>query len=221
MAMTLPVFTISTPQVIQIVGWITAGLVATFGAVKKVGPIALAWRDAQRARETTFVQLGKDVAFILKELSPNGGTSLKDQVTAQSVALKLEIVARRLTEGRAMWEGTVTATGETEPIHVTPAWLRLTGLSVDDTRNGGWARCIAPEDRARVMQEADEVNRAALTKTVRVFQASYTCVNVLTGERTPVQHLGCPVFDARSRIVGWIGIMTPTATDEAPPMMRS
>ena len=182
-----------------------AGLVAAVYKGKKA--VQSDWEN-RRAREVridaTLADLVANLAIVKSEVTANGGGSLKDAVNAQRVALGTEIAARRLNEKAAMWEGVVRPDGTTEPTYASPGWIRLTGLTHADTANGGWARCILPADRERVLREGHAANDES-----RRFEAEYTIRNVLTGVCTPVNHVGMPVFDAQGRLRSWIGMATP------------
>lgn len=173
------------------------------GGARYVWPMARKQHDVAKARRAAFDQALLDISEIKHQTRANGGTSMFDLISDTRRIVRMETAARRMTEERAIWEGRVDASGAVVPTFVSRAWVRLTGQGLGDVAGGGWAQCVAPEDRARVLAAADDAERAA-----RLFEADYLCVNVLTGERTPVRHIGKPVYE-RDTLVGWIGMMTP------------
>lgn len=184
----------------------------TIVAVWKLQPPIKRWWIAQRTRKeildslsSAISKIAEDVKIIRNEVQFNGGSSLKDVVRENGYRVGLEIASRRLTTEHATWEGRCrTPDSEAEPEFVSMAWTKLTGMGSSDTADGGWAQCVAPEDRARVVQLAQ-----ASSQEQRLFHTEYTVVNIATGQRTRVSHIGRPLFDATGTLYGWVGLMTP------------
>lgn len=192
---------------------ILTGLVALWKAKK---PFVVWWqahKEWRRARDvlpSEIAQIMADVKAIRGEVQFNGGHSLKDVVRENGFRVSLEIASRRLTSSHATWEGRVRVAGDSvvEPEFVSQAWTRLTGMTNTDTANGGWAQCVAIEDRPRVLQEAHVAGEEQ-----SCFHTEYTCINVLDGKRTRVSHIGRPLFDGGGIIYGWVGLMVPIKED--------
>jgi PAS domain S-box-containing protein len=125
-----------------------------------------------------------DVAEIKKELTPNGGTSIKD--TVNKLATSVENISNSLnalsTQGSRMeirqqsiLHSVSIPTFETDREgHCTfanKAYLDLAGRSMEDVKGPGWINIIHPEDRKRVR---DEWNLAVHEK--RNFELTYKIV---------------------------------------------
>ncbi len=197
--------------VLAIIAACAGGLATTATAARWAWLRAIKVREARRERDarsqailTRLDTLAEGVGQIAHEVRDNGGSSLKDVVREIRSSLALEVSARRVTETRAIWERRVQHDGTIVPVYVSPEWTHLTGLTREDTENGGWMRAIASADRERIVANAMEA-----WDDGRMFQAEYDVVNVLTGVRTAVRHRSTPVLDARGRIVGWVGHLQP------------
>ncbi len=155
---------------------------------------------------TTLDSLTPKIADIQYELKANGGGSLRDIITQMRNESAVERTARRLMNNVASFETLIMNGQEHEVSFVSLAYVAMTGLTRDDSEDGGWVRGIAPEDRDRVSMLAHN----SMTKGI-VFSTVYTAQHVTTGTQTVVEHTGTPVFNYAGVVVGWIGIMRPIA----------
>ncbi len=145
-------------------------------------------------------ELAKDVADIKHEVRFNGGNSLKDEVSALRREFSVSEAARRMGQGLATWEGMALRDGTIIPVHISPEWLRLTGMARDDTANGGWLRALSDDDRARVSEIVADAEAHH-----KVFAVEYELRNVHPPyERSRVRHTGIPVLNQRRAIDGWV-----------------
>lgn len=207
---------VTVTQALEMVGKSAVPVTAVWASVKWGRKAVLGWRASQAlvvAQQTTIIGAitalkqeqeiqSATLSTIRGEVEINGGKSLKDLVRKTLRSIRLETASRDLTETRAIWRGEVNPDGSVGCLYVSDEWKRLTGLDAIATENGGWARCVAPVDRARVLLEVQEA-----TDEARLMQCEYTVVNVLTGARYPVRHVGTPVHSA-GVLIGWIGILT-------------
>lgn len=149
----------------------------------------------------TSQRTSAEVTWMAKELRPNGGTSLRDAVSRMERLLVFERMARRMTvTGVPLYERDEHG----EVLYVSPAFTMLTGLNTEDTRDNGWMRAVAQEDRTRVMAAF----RAA-QKEQTFLAEEFTCINAATHERGRVRMEEIPVFYNNEHLVGWLSRWTP------------
>lgn len=90
--------------------------------------------------------------------------------------------------------------------YVNPAWTRMTGLSIDESRGEGWAEALHPEDRNRVFETWESAIQQG-----KPFTAVYRFRHVQSEEVTEVRGSASPIHDGREAVVGWIGTLDPLA----------
>ena len=86
-----------------------------------------------------------------------------------------------------------------EATFVSPAFLSMTGLSLERARGFGWVDAVHPDDRNGLM----ECWREALTKEV-IFQAEFR-FRPVTGEYRWYRTRVVPDRDDTGTVVGWVG----------------
>lgn len=158
--------------------------------------------------EKTATLLGK----VAHEVIVNGGKTTiatvvvesRDKIAHLDREIRMEQAARRVGDDKALWEGSVGPDGSLVPTKVSQQWVELTGLGRDETEEGGWAKCVAPADRDRVLRRAAESARGQ-----QVFEEEYDCTNVHTKVTRRVRHTGRPVWDGRGELIGWVGLIVP------------
>jgi PAS domain S-box-containing protein len=126
----------------------------------------------------------KDVTAIKKELTPNGGTSMKDTVNKLAVGIEkistnMESLAlqgnRMELRQQNILNSVSVPTFETneqgECTFANRAYLELIGRSMDEIRGPSWINMIHPDDRVKVQAEWD----AAIHQR-RNFELTYRIV---------------------------------------------
>ncbi len=131
------------------------------------------------------------------ELSPNGGSSIKDSISRIEAACvfaagKLSNLASALDIG--IFE--TDATGSC--LSVSEKWTRLTGVSQDDAKGWGWVGGIAIEDQKRIRREWE-----SSVKESRRFTAVYKTVIGKTIKAT-----ASPVKLNTGAILGYVGMVS-------------
>jgi PAS domain S-box-containing protein len=167
-------------------------------------------RETEASKVATLNALHSTVTHMLpiiedvqKELKANGGGSLRDAINEIRNEQALERAARRVMTNIASFEVRID-NEEARVLHVSPAYVHLTGLTREDVEDDGWLRAVVPEDRDRVGASG---SRAYAEN--KVFVTTYTVQHVHTHERTAVEHTGTPVFNAAGLCVGWVGVLRP------------
>ena len=188
-------------------------LSALWGAVrfvrsKVVRPCrsAFAWA---RAKGQAIERLDVQMQEVRRELTLNGGGSLKDLVVATNAkVLEADNWERASLDSMpyASWKS--DAHGRL--IYANSACEELTGCSENDLRGHGFYNAIAPEDRARVRQEREQAIADG-----RDYELSLTlrrCLGNGQFENVRVMSRTIAVRDGARRVIGWFG----TATRETP-----
>lgn len=149
---------------------------------------------------TALEAVSKQISDIALEFKPNGGSSLRDAVNKLALQQYIDNESRRKlmeADGLAFWESDMGGGA----IYLSEALLDIIGLDSRDALGTGWASCLAPEDRDRVIHEwEDDV------KSQRKFIQTYTFITP-GGVRTKVQANSTPLIK-NSVVVGFIGVIT-------------
>lgn len=102
-----------------------------------------------------FKEIQASNANILKELQPNGGSSIKDQIKAirtDIAYVKAREASRIYIDRQPQWECDING----HCVKVNKAWTELTGLSENDAAGNGWMKAIHDSDRVRVLENWEE-----------------------------------------------------------------
>lgn len=157
------------------------------------------------ATSEAIARMEPALAGVQKEVTANGGASLKDVVTSMRDEIIVERTARRVLSTHANYELTIhPTTGVIQVQYVSPEFVVLTGLSRDECDRDGWARYVISEDRERVQRLAFDAQ-----KNGHVFSIDYTGENVQTGKRILINQVGTPIISPTGAVIGWIGVMRP------------
>lgn len=89
-------------------------------------------------------------------------------------------------------------------LYVNPAYVKMTGLSVEQAVGEGWAESLHPEDRTRVFETFYKAVQQGID-----FNAVYRFRNVQTGTITEVRGSASPLHDGDGTVVGFIGTLDP------------
>lgn len=126
----------------------------------------------------------KEISEIKKELTPNGGTSIKDTVNKLAVNMDKIVVsidhlsrqgARMELRQQNILNSVSIPTFETdkdgECVFANKAYLELIGRSMEEIRGPSWINMIHPEDRTKVKNEW-----VAVLADKRNFELTYRVV---------------------------------------------
>ena len=163
-----------------------------------------AQRELLNNLSATVQRLEPMLQDVQHELKANNGGSLRDELVETRNEFAVERTARRVLTQAASFEVAVLPNNSSRVLFVSPAFVKMTGLTRDDAEDSGWVRAIHPNDRSRVQAEA----RIAFDEAT-VHSTTYTAQNVHTGSTTYVEHTGTPVLNSRGAMVGWIVMLIP------------
>lgn len=158
--------------------------------VSRINNRRMAWRTQTSEK---LEGLGRSVDLILKQLYPNGGSSLADRVNQIADEIAIQTV-QNYEILRRQNAATFRADNEGRFVHVSDGWVRLSGISFDESLGWGWTLGIDDDDRQRVL---DEWRRCV--SEIRPFSVSF---RFRDGERVKCSAISI-IRDCH--IVGWLG----------------
>lgn len=143
------------------------------------------------------------LSAIRSELSPNGGSSLKDQVT--KIATRMDIsdqIRRVLADGRELALFETDASGRC--VWVNGTYARLVGMPSAEFQGFGWVNAVHPDDRERISEEWEFAvgQQREFRGLIRLFDAS-DAIHPMHCSATPLWSSG--------KLVGYFGQMEPYA----------
>lgn len=142
---------------------------------------------------------------IKHQLTPNGGSSLRDAVDR----IEARII---LTEQRArlLCMDSPMAVFETDPagefIHVNRTLVRWTGRSSQDLEGNGWLNAVFPPDRVQVYNDW----LTAISQE-REFSADFSLRHD-SGAVFTVHCSAFPMYDSKGILAGWMGVINRSQT---------
>ena len=142
---------------------------------------------------TNMVQeVRSSVAEVVKELKPNGGSSLRD-------AVNLIVAKQRARDNTTEQYGVFETDKNGGCTHCNLQYLRMTGRTQEEVIGNGWVNCIYPEDRAYVREQWAEA-----VQDNRDFEMQYRMVNA-DGEPFEVIGRAVVMKDQLGRAIGYYG----------------
>lgn len=137
---------------------------------------------------------------IKRQLTPNGGSSLRDAVDRIEARIILtEQRARLLCMDSPMAVFETDSSGEF--INVNRTFVRWTGRSSQDLEGNGWLNAVFPADRVQVYNDW----LTAISQE-REFSAEFSLRHD-SGAVFKVHCSAFPMYDTKSRLAGWMGVI--------------
>lgn len=147
-------------------------------------------------------QINTKLDSILKELQPNGGSTIKDTVTRIDNALTVNVERQRVFNNDSM-NGLMETDAEGNCVWANSTYLGIVGRTIESVLGKGWVNTIQASERDRVMTEWDD----ALEED-REFEYEYHVVTT-RGERKMVRIRSMKLRDSNGTTVGYIKTVTP------------
>jgi len=142
------------------------------------------------------------VIDVIKEVKPNGGSSLRDAIARIELNQYVSDQQRRALINHSDVPA-FESDGDGNCIWANRAYLRIVGKSIDEVLNYGWINNIAVNDQ--------EVVRARWMEAIRDgrdFVLDYHIVNA-TGGAQLVHGQAFPIRDTKNKVIGYNGTMEP------------
>ena len=137
---------------------------------------------------------------VLKELHPNGGTSMRDAVDSMNDRLhRSDAILKTyiLTRSEGLFETDVKG----RLTEANRAYLRFTGRTMDEVRGWGWKNVVHSEDVAEV---ATEWTRCVREERDFSMRCRFTQPD---GDIVPV-HISAHRISTAGDVIGWLGVVT-------------
>lgn len=145
------------------------------------------------------------IETIMKQVFPNGGSSMRDVVDATSkMTLDMsKVVAMSVAQNRSLFEQSATGMfegdDEGEVVWANRAFRQLTGMRLEQLEGSGWINAIHDDDRRRV-----ENDWRLSTANRRPFLSMFRMTHIGTGAITSVHCEAYPVFADGGIGSGWL-----------------
>lgn len=200
--------------------WRTLAAVAAVAAFLLKFVVLPAWRGAARRVEATKAYVQKvsaaveRVDAIHKQVYPNGGHSLSDQMAAtlrmtEGVKTTVGELAAQIALAQAYhralaedaYAGLMECDGEGRFLRANAQWYRWTGLEERQAAGGGWLNAVHEEDRERIREEywGAVENADQFLGRFRFRHAGGGQLTAVRGEAYPVQ--------AATGVVAWLMVV--------------
>ena len=157
-------------------------------------------RRAAAAARRGLDRAAAAVEIVERELSPNGGTSLRDMVTRidlRQIATEARVRSTLATLRIAVWES--DAAGAC--VYASRPLLRLAGRSAEEITGNGWVSMVDPNQQERVYADW----RAAVDQG-REYEATYTLVRG-DGSTIEVHAEAYTIRNGDGRLLGYVGAL--------------
>lgn len=189
--------------------WGRAALVGLWSACREIGAGVIALRQLPMVMPALGKVQGleESVASILKEVRPNGGGSMRDELRRLGESQRRTEVGLTLLANtqRVMYDAADTAVFECDPeegnTYVNHVYQRWTGLGERELLGFGWINAIAPHDRAAVREEWESA-----VEDQRDFRMRYQLATA-DGRTHDVTAHASPVRDIDGVVSKWVGVV--------------
>ncbi len=168
--------------------------------VKPVVDLMTSIYQSPRRLNALEASLGGKLDEIIKELKPNGGSSIKDQLNRLETAVSIS-EAQRMLLLDSVTTGVWTTDVKGRYTWVNEALRKATGASLSDFVGTNWENVIHPEDKELVVREWE---RAIAQR--RDFNLYFRLINLRTENAVPVHGVATPAYNFTKEIIGWNGI---------------
>lgn len=160
--------------------------------------------------KTDIGALTEQVKFVVDELKPNGGASIRDSLNRIEIRQVLQ-EQRQKAILSDMSVGVFETDTDGEFIWVNRKYLRMTGRTPNEVTGSGWINTIAERDRERVTAEWKSAMDAS-----REFESSYLMITP-DDERVEVsvRTYKYEKSDDPENPLGFMGIVTPLCSKGA------
>jgi len=145
--------------------------------------------------------LGGKLDEIIKELKPNGGSSIKDQLNRLETAVSIS-QAERLLLLDTINQGVWACDRKGNYSWVNDALRKAVGGSMADFVGNNWENVIYPEDRDIVTREWERA-----IDQERDFNLHYRLHNLTTNQPVKVHAIATPARNFAGDIIGWNGVI--------------
>lgn len=180
-----------------------AKLIGAVSAVAGAGSVM--WLKAIRPAFIFVSSIYSQWNKIVNELTPNGGSSIKDAIGRIETRQMIEVQVRKALSNDSI-SGVWEASADGQLTYANRTFQRIVGRSLGDLEGWGWVNSIHPEDREKVLKEwklALEQEREARLN-----------FRVLNEEPVSVVSVSHPLRDRAGNLKGYIGQLVTCAQSD-------
>ena len=186
------------------IGPISSAIVVLYGLWRKViRPLSIVIREdinERIERQAKQDQMISDVAWIIDQMKPNGGSSIKDSLNR--LETELHLVSQRqkifvLDSPFAIFESNVDG----DCVYANRTYCRSVGRSMEEILGRGWINTLHESTRARCVEEW-----MFAVKDKREFSMEYNMKDE-DGNAFKVHCSASPMYDRHGEICGWTGVI--------------
>jgi PAS domain S-box-containing protein len=170
-------------------------------AIKPVVDLMTSIYQSPKRLSALESSLGGKLDEIIKELKPNGGSSIKDQLNRLETAVSIS-QAERLLLLDSIPQGVFTSDTKGRWLWVNDALRKTVGGSLAEFVGNNWENTVSTEDRETVVREW---TRAVEQR--RDFNLYFNMTNLDTNETKKVHVIATPANNFNNEIIGWNGVV--------------
>ena len=146
--------------------------------------------------------VAQQMEFVVNELKPNGGMSIRDSLNRIEIRQVLQ-EQRQKAILSDMSVGVFETDNHGDYIWVNRKYLRMTGRAPSEVNGSGWINTVAERDRERVKAEWDEAIAEG-----REFESHFMIITPDNG-RLEVCIRTYKMVDSNNAPLGFMGMVTP------------
>lgn len=163
------------------------------------------WKGLVKKTITFFTRTYGQWNNMVQELTPNGGSSIKDAIGRIETRQMIEVQVRKALSNDSI-SGVWEASADGQLTYANRTFQRIVGRSLGDLEGWGWVNSVHPEDREKVLKEW----KLALEQE-REAQLNF---RVLNEEPVPVVSVSHPLRDRAGNLKGYIGQLVTCAQSD-------
>ena len=185
--------------------FLVAKLLGTLSGI--VGACGVLWLKVLKPLLAFGSNIRAQWNHVVAELTPNGGSSIKDAIGRIETRQLIEVQVRKALSNDSLsgvWE--TDASGQCT--YANRTYQRIVGRSYEDLEGWGWTNIIHKDDRAHVVQEWKEA-----VADRREFQTKFRVVRP-DDETVYVTSVGHPLKDRAGNLKGFVGQLVTRAQEE-------
>lgn len=155
------------------------------------------------------------VELLVAELSPNGGTSIKDKINRIDLAVRV-IDFRNRSMQELLDEGIYEADPSGMCTYANRMASHLFGLTPEEMQGTGWLRALDDDDRLHQWNAWLRATEAGIP-----YSAEYNIINQITGSVLRVRTRAAAIKDHAGRTIGYYGSIHPVEVEDVPPVSEA
>ena len=144
---------------------------------------------------------------MVAELTPNGGSSIKDAIGRIETRQLIEVQVRKALNNDAIY-GIWESDSEGRSTYANRTYQRIVGRNFEDLEGWGWVSAVHPDDRKRITDEwkLSIEQKREFSNEFRVLRPD--------GNEVQVISVGHPLKDRDGNLKGYVGQLVTLAAED-------